>query len=462
MKRPSYLKSGDRARLVPVANQAELRNTSVTCAILMAVDEFAEALLGPLGAPTGKRSQMIAWLEPVIDSSKGSVKDRPDALIVVSNGRRQWRALLEAKAKKADLVDDQVERYLDLAKSVGIDAVITISNQFVATTTQSPCAIKPAKLRSVDLFHWSWSYLMTEAKIQLSKSAISDPDQAYMLAEYVRYLEHDTAGVHEFDQMGREWVDACKLLFAKSVLDKNSPLGPAVVSDWDELMRCTALTMSRDLETNVTTVLTAKERKDPNARLNAMCATFLTNGILTSKLDVPDAASPIVVEADLMRRCVTISMTVDAPRDKARAPATVTWLLRQLSKTEKGDLVIAAKWPGRTQDTNAELSTIRDSVESIVGDRKGMLPRAFEIRAVSDLAGKFTQRRNFVPELVKCVVDFYKAVGQHIVPWQAPPPKLKKPTNMEEMDRKPTDGDSENQSFRVTETQSNTGGDDQS
>lgn len=432
MKKPEYLASGDLARLIPVAKKPELRNTCVTCAMLMAVEEFAEALLGALGAPTGKRAKTQVWVEPVFKSTKNDNKDRPDALIVVDNGRRDWRALVEAKAKGSDLDSSQVERYLDIAKAQGIDAVVTISNQFVATPTQSPCDINRQKLKKVPLFHWSWSYLKTEAKIQLSKSAVSDPDQAYMLEEYVRFLEHDSAGVSEFEQMGKEWVEACKLYFAKSKLDKKSPMGTAVVSDWDELMRCTALLMSRELETNVTTVLSSRERKDPNSRLKALQSTFVSTGELESRLEVPDAASPISVEADLTRRSVTVSMSVDAPRDKKRAPATVTWLLRQLSKTEDGSIMVVAKWPGRTQDTCAELAKVREDVDALVGDRKGQLPRAFEIRAVSDLGGKFTQRRNFVPELVSCVTRFYEAVGQHVVPWQAPPPKPKKPAQVEE------------------------------
>lgn len=403
MKRPEYLASGELARLIPVATKPELRNTCVTCAMLIAVEEFAEALLGALGAPTGKRAKTQVWVEPVFKSAKNEVKDRPDALIVVDNGRRKWRALVEAKAKNADLDSPQIEKYLDIAKAQGIDAVITISNQFVATPTQSPCDINRQKLKKVELFHWSWSFLQTEAKIQLSKSAVSDPDQAYMLDQYVRYLEHDSAGVSEFEQMGKDWVEACKLYFAKSKLDKKSPMGAAVVSDWDELMRCTALLMSRELETNVTTVLSAKERKDPNARLDAMQAAFIASGELESRLEVPDAASPISVEADLTRRSVTVSMAVDAPRDKKRAPATVTWLLRQLAKTGDGSIMLVAKWPGRTQDTCAELVKVREDTDALVGDRKGPLPRAFEIRAVSDLGGKFTQRRNFVPELVSCV-----------------------------------------------------------
>lgn len=97
--------------------------------------------------------------------------------------------------------------------------------------------------------------------------------------------------------------------------------------------------------------------------------------------------------------------------------------------------MIVAKWPGRTQDTCAELAKVREYADALVGERKGQLPRAFEIRSVSDLGGKFTQRRNFVPELVACVTRFYEEVGQHIVPWHAPPPKPKKLDQDDQLDQ---------------------------
>jgi len=109
------------------------------------------------------------------------------------------------------------------------------------------------------------------------------------------------------------------------------------------LMRCTALLMSRELETNVTTVLSTKERKDPNARLESHQNTFINTGALESRLEVPNASSPISVEADLTRRSVTVSMSVGAPRDKKRAPATVTWLMRQLIETKDDGVIILAK-----------------------------------------------------------------------------------------------------------------------
>jgi hypothetical protein len=447
MKRPAYLVSGEKARLIPVAKKEELRNTSVTFAMLIAVKEWADSLFSPLGAPTGKRAKTSAWLEPVFKDGKNSCKYRPDGLIVVSNGRTEWRALVEAKVHNVDLDANQIEKYLEIAKNHNIDAVVTISNQFVATPTQSPCEISWKKLKKVSLYHWSWSYLETEAKIQLSKSAVSDPDQAYMLEEYVRYLEHKSAGVREFNQMSKEWGEACNAYFTKSNLNNEPQKSAAVVNDWEELMRCTALAMSRHLGTNVTNALTAKERKDPIARLKAMQSSFVKTGELESRLIVPNAASPIIVEADLTRRSVTVSMSIDAPRDKKRAPAAINWLLRQLKETKDNSILIGAKWFSRIPDSLEELGKVREDVNVLIGNRNGALPRTFEIRSVLDLGGKIKRSRIFVQEIISRVIEFYDSVGQHIVPWQAPPPKPK-------ADAGSSDSDIENQAGTAGEIDS--------
>src|SRR3546814_8155815 len=60
---------------------------------------------------------------------------------------------------KAEIEAEQVERYLTIARAHKVDAVLTISNQFVALPTHSPLSLPKASLRGVELFHWSWMHL---------------------------------------------------------------------------------------------------------------------------------------------------------------------------------------------------------------------------------------------------------------------------------------------------------------
>ncbi|MEJ7655740.1 MAG: hypothetical protein WKF33_01775 [Thermoleophilaceae bacterium] len=47
---------------------------------------------------------------------------------------------MEVKTGAAELGEEQVSRYLDVAKQMGLDAVITISNQITASPAESPRA----------------------------------------------------------------------------------------------------------------------------------------------------------------------------------------------------------------------------------------------------------------------------------------------------------------------------------
>ena len=329
--------------------------------------------------------------------------------------------MAEAKIS-TDLGTEQVQRYLKIAKDLKIDAFVTISNQFVISPTVSPCSDLTTKdKKNISIFHWS--YLETEAKVQLSKSAVSDPDQAYLLSEYVRFLEHTKTGVSEFKQVSTSWVELCKAIQGKNPIEKKSPLIDSVVSDWNELTRCTSLRLSRSLGTNVTFYTTSKERKDPLIRVQALRRGLEEGNLLQLTLNVPYAAAPIVIEASLESQSVIVSMEVSAPLDRKRASACVNWLLRQLSDSEGDAIDVEAKWPGRNGDTFCNLAKLRDNVDEIAKDRKGLLPKAFVIKIVSRLGTKFTQRQNFVSEFVGCVESFYSEVGQYILPWQAPPPK---------------------------------------
>src|SRR3546814_13809510 len=76
-------------------------------------------------------------------------KDRPDGLLVLEGGSgRVWRCLVEAKIGRNELEVEQVERYLAIARAVRLDAVLTISNQFVALPSHSPLSLPTSATRS--------------------------------------------------------------------------------------------------------------------------------------------------------------------------------------------------------------------------------------------------------------------------------------------------------------------------
>lgn len=91
-----------------------------------------------VGAPVGKRIKIVCYTEVTFKNNEKMKRPRPDGLVIITSGSKQWTALIESKIGNAELTKEQVEEYLDLAKTHGINALITISNQFATTPTHHP------------------------------------------------------------------------------------------------------------------------------------------------------------------------------------------------------------------------------------------------------------------------------------------------------------------------------------
>ena len=164
---------------------------------MMAVRDFGRALVARFGGPAGS---IETYLEvPFTLDERTSI---PDGVIRVARAGRIWTALLEVKTGTSPLRNEQVERYLDLARQQGYDAVITLSNDLAPVGGMHPVAVDGRKLRKVALHHISWSEVLHEAQMQLAHRGVDDRLQAWLLAELIRYLEHPRSGAASFDDMG--------------------------------------------------------------------------------------------------------------------------------------------------------------------------------------------------------------------------------------------------------------------
>ena len=178
------------ARLIPTsgisgAEEQERRATSALLAVMSAVKEFGRAITAPLGATSGV---VEAFIE--VPFMVGDKRVYPDGLIRVSRGSRSWVCLVEVKTGSNELEAAQLDSYLDVARAEGFDALLTISNQIPAIAGTHPTSVDKRKLRKVAIHHLSWTQVLTEAVMQKVHRGVADPDQAWILGELIRYLEH--------------------------------------------------------------------------------------------------------------------------------------------------------------------------------------------------------------------------------------------------------------------------------
>src|SRR3954469_816958 len=409
------------ARLIPAIGirgqeEQEKRATSTLLAVLRAVPEFGHALLGPLGAPKGR---IATYAEVQFRDAEGK-RDTPDGAIIVERGQTRWRALVEVKTGDARLTDEQVTRYVDLAREHGIDTVLTISNEITARPEDSPVTVHGGKLRKVALRHLSWWRVITEAVVQHRFRGISDPDQAWILGELIAYLDHEASGASGFTDMGDKWVSVRKGAH-DGTLRANDSEAAAVAERWEEFTQYLGLGLSQDLGRPVSSP--RLRGQTTAARVVESVKELAEQGTLTALLPVPDAVGDIRIRADLRARRTLTSVTIEAPRD-GRAKPRINWLLRQLADAP-GDLQIEAAFPSARQTTVALLSDVREEPEKLFypSDTKRE-PRAFTVtlaRAMGQKRGK--AEGSFVRETRAQTFDFYRDLVQNLKAWQgdAPP-----------------------------------------
>lgn len=420
---PDILQQGERARLVPVVAEtsAEKRIASVFLAVLPAIPELANALLGSVGVRVGKRTKIETYTEVVLKSDV-DMRFRPDGLIRVENGRNSWSALVEAKIGKGEVQEDQVSHYLELARENGVDAVITISNQLVARADHPPVRPNKALLRRTKLFHWPWMWVRTKCELLQLDDAIEDADQRFLLDEFLRFLKHEKTGVAGFTQMNKGWPELVRGVAAQTPLKRSSEAVEEAVGAWLEEQRDLCLQLSRHVGAAVQLKLERKLRDDPVGRLKAEIGKLVESNALTATLQVPDAASDIDICADIARKTVSVAMNVKAPQDRVSAKARINWLLRMV-KSDDPRIIVRARWPGRGGATQASVAQARAAPEVLQPANAKLSPHGFEVILLEELGRRFTGPRTFIEDVERLTPEFYDLVGQHLRAWTPPPPK---------------------------------------
>ncbi len=420
------IQTGAKARLIPVVadSKKEERATSALLSTFMLVPQFADTVLAEAGAKIGARSEIKCYTEVTFKNSAQS-KIRPDGVIVINRGGKNWSALVESKIGNNELNKEQIESYLDLAKEVGANALITISNQFATIPTHHPVSVNKTKTRSIDLFHFSWLSLLSKATIMSEAKKVADREQAFVLRELVRYLAHPYSGVSAMTGMNPEWKNLCTKIQQGAVLKKSDPEVEATASAWQQLLRYVSLELSMATNSMVDVALSRTHTKDPSTLLQADIADLTSKSALSGSLAIPNAAGTLNICADMLRKVITLSMHVNGPEDKSRATASINWLTRQLRNLADSDLIIKAIWPGKTTDTQCTLKNAIDDPATLIPEGIKNIPKSFEVMRVIDMGGKFKGQKIFVEAVLSAVPAFYRDAGQNLAKWVAPPPKTR-------------------------------------
>lgn len=417
-----------RARLVPVsgidsAREAETRATSAFLAVVSIVRPFSKALLDRLGASRAQNATVDTFIETEFDWQGKKV--RPDGVVRVVHGARQpWSAIVEVKTGDNELSAEQVNLYWDIARAKGYDAVVTISNQLAPRQGEHPTpGLKVRANSPVQVHHYSWTYVISEALMQKRHRGIEDREQAWLLGELIRYLEHPSSGATSFNDMGSSWV-AVRDGVREGSLTRRDPGVLDVASRWVQLMRYASLRLGADIGEEVQTVWSRRRHADANKRISELATLLSQSGRLDGGLRVPNTAGDLEIVADIKAKQLTVSIETEAPQDRG-ARARVTWLVNQLANAP--DKTVLEAWPknARTPVATATRAQLQDDRTVLCPDHREAARFRVLVRAEMGLARKSGRKTlSFIESTLQLLDDFYAGIVQYLKPWRPPAPRM--------------------------------------
>ena len=418
------------ARLIPISglggqDEKERRATSALLAVLGAVKEFRKAVLAILGAPAGVP---LTFCEVPFELDDGR-KVRVDGVIRARRGKRAWTFLVEVKTGTAELTQKQVEAYLDAAREQGFNGLLTISNQIVAIAGHHPVKVDKRKIGRLELLHLSWTRILTLAHMAKEHDGVSDPDQAWILGELIRYLEYEGSGALAFDDMGPHWV-AVRTGAKEETLQLSDAGVEETAARWDQLIQFLCLRLGARLGEEVRPVLTRKELREPDNRTASVARELAHTGTLSAAIRIPNAVGPIHLKAHLRGMIAQASVEIDAPTNFKRPSARLNWLLRQLQDAPP-DVRIDLTFAHTSATSSDLLGRVIEKPRHILANKKS--PRSF-VLTLSQAVGtkRKAGRGGFITDTSALLDRFYRDVVQGLTEWTPPAPQLSPSRDTEE------------------------------
>jgi hypothetical protein len=420
-----------RARLIPVSGigsekEAETRAASAVLAVLSIVRDLSIDLFSPMGASRAAKAAVETFTEPqfVLDGKRV----RPDGVVRISFGKSVWTALVEIKTGDGQLEADQINTYFDIARHEGFDAVVTISNEIASSPGSHPTdGLKVRSNSTVQVHHISWTALLTSAVMIKTHKGVADVEQAWLVGELIRYLEHSASGAMAFDDMGPNWVpvrDAAR----DDALKKSDPAVQDVAIRWDQLLRYSALQLGARIGSDVQHHL-SRAHIDQKTRLSHLIDALACSRPIDGTLRVPNTVGDIDISADIKARRISACVDVHAPEDRG-GRGRCSWLLNQL-KGAPANLVIEAYPKNARTPISATLAQALEDRDVLLGDDKRE-PTRFRIVLTQEMGAgrKSTRKPGFIDSVLNLVETFYGSVVQSITPWAPKAPKISAPPSM--------------------------------
>lgn len=405
-----------RVRLFPTGNtETEIATTSIFLASLSAVKEYREELLTTLDVNKIKTRNVNLHIYTELENN--SKEERPDGLLVITSGKHnpiiEWVAFVEAKVSDNKIDEKQIERYINFGKEIGVNTIITISNEMVTSPKDSPVSTK----KKVNLFHWSWSYLKVIASKLVREEAIADEDHVYILTELRRYMDNHK-NLKSYNHMGKAWKDSVTKIHSYEQDRKiDSTTLAFLVSSYKQEEKDISLQLMD--KSNYLIQIDTKVDRSPIIEKMLNEKKVITTPFIIKK---NKASQLFYIETDFIRqeiRCKTLVII-----SKGKAQAQTTALLKLLDQEGIGtsdDIWIRAIYPrNKSVSLDVPLSLLlvertENEFYSILDKSLGNKVKFFEVMTKDLLSRNFSSPKNFIERIESISFRFLQQVMSSLI-----------------------------------------------
>jgi hypothetical protein len=398
-----------RARLFPNGNNDnEIATTSIFLASLSAVKEYREELFNEIGVNKLKARNAILHVYTELNNSKNG--NRPDGLIVITSGKYtpvvEWACFIETKVKDNEICAIQIEKYVDFAREVGINDIITISNYLVTNPKESPIKLKK---RSFNLYHWSWVYLKVTALRLIKNNLIEDEDHIFILKELRRFFDNHK-NLYNFVNMGKDWKESVNKIHKLDLSQKvNNDILQNIIKSYKQEEKDISLQLTDKSNFHVELIYKNNRSEElENMLQNSRC---ITSNFMINR----DKKNIFSIEVDFLRQKIKCYTNIIITKGKAQAQTTA--LIKMFEEIGATDHILINAYYNRKKCNHKDISLTqlinekkRSEFYSILDKNLGNEVKFFEIKT-EDLLGKdFQNVKNFIIKLENTALRFLTQV----------------------------------------------------
>lgn len=353
-------------------------------------------------------------------------------LILVKSGKIADAVIFEMKSRNNFIEQAQLEKYIELCNELGINKLVTITNQLTSNSSQAPFYFKVNKNSKFNLIHFSWEYVMTiAANFINSKEGIEDNDQKEIMIEVLKYLKCDDTGSYYFSTVSKGWKDFVLKVDNGSTVVESDDCVIETAKDLGQLESHIALELSNLTYSFVGVVEQKSHKENYKEKVDNIIKDLKKDKLFESKLRIKNAISDLEIKLFFATKKVELGFSVEIPEDKDKNKTKLSWLKTfhldySAKKNLKNFQVISAElfidvYIKNTSRVERYPYSEFEHILQKVGDRE---IKEFKVVIVRNNLGKNFETSKIVSEIESLVRDFYKGIVENFRPSKVEAPKI--------------------------------------